>query len=255
MWIQTNPGPLESILKQDPHVASAVMFGRGRSTAGVLVAPKAEFKIDPANDVELARFRNLIWYFMPLNSNTLSNQLISRPTVERMNSYAPQHSRLFKEMILAESSAKPFTYTGKNTPRRQAIINEYESEIDAAYQAVLKSSQTDVPSPEKWDEISVLNFVSAIVQRVMGKEVGNDDNLFEHGCDRCVSLECSLDGDLICCQPTSYLYSKYSVPYRQRGNEARHSANPQHDSLPVSNHHRVDFLRDGLYFRFSVSCH
>jgi hypothetical protein len=106
-----------------------------------------------------------------------------------MNSYAPQHSRLFKEMILVESSAKPFTYTAKNTPRRQAIINEYEPEIDAAYQAVRESSQTDVPSPESWDEISVLNFVRAIVQRVMGKLVGDDVNLFEHGCDRFVFPE------------------------------------------------------------------
>jgi hypothetical protein len=109
-----------------------------------------------------------------------------------MNSYAPQHSRLFKEMILVESSTKPFTYTAKNTPRRQAIINEYEPEIEAAYQAVRESSQTDVPSPEKWDEISVLHFVRAIVQRVMGKGVEDDVNLFEHGCDRYVSLECSL---------------------------------------------------------------
>ena len=69
MWAQTNPGPLESILKQDPHVASAVMFGRGRTNAGILVAPKAEFRIDPANDVELAVFRNLIWYFISLNYN------------------------------------------------------------------------------------------------------------------------------------------------------------------------------------------
>jgi hypothetical protein len=47
----------------------AIMFGRGRSNAGVLVAPKAEFRVDPANDVELARFRNLIWYFISLNCN------------------------------------------------------------------------------------------------------------------------------------------------------------------------------------------
>jgi hypothetical protein len=69
VWIQTNPGPLENILKQDPHVASALMFGRGRSNAGILVAPKAEFRINPANDVELANFRNLIWYFISLNSS------------------------------------------------------------------------------------------------------------------------------------------------------------------------------------------
>ncbi|KAJ7929762.1 hypothetical protein B0H13DRAFT_2652291 [Mycena leptocephala] len=87
---KTNPGPLENILNQDPHVLSSVMFGRRRFQAGVIVDPKAAFKFDPSDSVRLAEFRNKIW-----------------PTVVKMNAFAPQHSRIFKQMILVPKLDKP----------------------------------------------------------------------------------------------------------------------------------------------------
>lgn len=78
---KTNPGPLESMMNQDPHVRASVMFGRGRFQAGILVDPKPSFEFDPSDSVKLAEFRNKIW-----------------PTVVKMNDFAPQHSRLFKEV-------------------------------------------------------------------------------------------------------------------------------------------------------------
>lgn len=68
-------------MNQDPHVKTSIMFGRGRFQAGIIIDPKPEFTFDPADEAKLSEFRNLIW-----------------PTVERMNEYAPQHSRLFKEV-------------------------------------------------------------------------------------------------------------------------------------------------------------
>ena len=58
---QTNPGPLEAILNQDPHVNASVMFGRGKFNAGVLVDPKPQYRFDPADTEKLSQFRNLIW--------------------------------------------------------------------------------------------------------------------------------------------------------------------------------------------------
>ncbi|OBZ79958.1 L-aminoadipate-semialdehyde dehydrogenase large subunit [Grifola frondosa] len=142
---KTNPGPLENILNQDPHVLSSVMFGRGRFNAGVLIDPRPAFKFDPKNAEELAAFRNKIW-----------------PTVERMNEYAPQHSRIFKEMILVASPSKPFTYTAKNTARRQAIINDYEGEIDALYDAVAETTQADIAPPSAWSKDETLAFVRTV---------------------------------------------------------------------------------------------
>ena len=76
---KTNPGPLgasslwklssfikltgitEAILNQDPHVKCAVMFGRGKFNAGVIVEPKPEFAFDPIDKQRLSEFRNIIW--------------------------------------------------------------------------------------------------------------------------------------------------------------------------------------------------
>lgn len=70
------------MLNQDPHVKACVMFGRGRFQAGIIVEPQEELKFDADEDEgKLAEFRNKIW-----------------PTVEKMNEFAPQHSRLFKEV-------------------------------------------------------------------------------------------------------------------------------------------------------------
>lgn len=81
----------ESILCQDPRVQAAVMFGRGRFQNGVIVQPKVDYVFDPSDEAELVEFRNTIW-----------------STVERMNEYAPQHSRLFKEVSSTTRSNGPY---------------------------------------------------------------------------------------------------------------------------------------------------
>ncbi|KAJ7769931.1 hypothetical protein B0H16DRAFT_1516867 [Mycena metata] len=162
---KTNPGPLENILNQDPHVLSSVMFGRGRFQAGVVVDPKDAFKFDPSDSAKLAQFRNTIW-----------------ATVEKLNSFAPQHSRIFKEMILVSSPTKPFTYTAKNTARRQAIIADYEIEIDAVYATVEETTQAGTRL-EAWDSLSTLEFVREVVRSVMSSPVEDEDDIFQHGCD------------------------------------------------------------------------
>jgi hypothetical protein len=52
----------EAILNQDPHVQSAVMFGRGKFQAGVLIDPIPAQRFDPSNEERLAEFRNAIWF-------------------------------------------------------------------------------------------------------------------------------------------------------------------------------------------------
>ncbi len=72
---------LEAILNLNPHVLSAVMFGRSRPQAGVLVDPSPGSKFDPTDATRLAEFRDAVW-----------------PTVAKMNAYAPQHSRILKQV-------------------------------------------------------------------------------------------------------------------------------------------------------------
>ncbi|KDQ56520.1 hypothetical protein JAAARDRAFT_294258 [Jaapia argillacea MUCL 33604] len=163
---KTNPGPLETILCLDPHVQSAVMFGRGRFQNGIIIDPKKEFAFASNDEFELVKFRNLIW-----------------PTVERMNTFAPQHSRIFKEMILVASSSKPFTYTAKGTARRQAVLTSYDAEIDALYTTVAQSTQSHIPAPTIWTYETTLSFVRETVESVMKKSVSPNVDLFQYGCD------------------------------------------------------------------------
>ncbi|KAJ3522383.1 hypothetical protein NM688_g8882 [Phlebia brevispora] len=164
---KTNPGPLEHILNQDPHVHCAVMFGRGRFNVGVVIEPKPEYRFDPADEQKLIEFRKAI-----------------APTVEKMNEYAPQHSRLFQEMIVVTSPSKPFTYTAKNTPRRHAIIKEYEQEIEKTYAKVDESAQSDLSAPSSWTFPNTLDFVRAVVNKVLEREISDTDDLFISGGDR-----------------------------------------------------------------------
>ena len=57
------------------------MFGREQFQAGILIEPIPEKAIDPRDNEQLAAFRNEIW-----------------PSVEEANTFAPQHSRIFKEV-------------------------------------------------------------------------------------------------------------------------------------------------------------
>lgn len=163
---KTNPVPLEDILKKDPYVSNCIMFGRGRFQAGVLVQPKSEFSLDPSDDTRVAEFRNKIW-----------------PSVEKMNAFAPQHSRIFKEMILIANPSKPFSYTPKGTVRRAPVIKDYEEEIDALYDAVDNSAQSATEPPVHWDDKSANLFTRAVVEKLITVPLKDEDDIFQHGCD------------------------------------------------------------------------
>lgn len=117
-----------------------------------------------------------------------------------MNAFAPQHSRLFKEagsfslgtstysprlqMILVASPTKPFTYTGKGTARRPAIIAAYEDEIKALYSAAEASASAAAQAPKSRTIQEIQSFVRQVVSSVLGQVVQDDADIFQHGCDR-----------------------------------------------------------------------
>ena len=122
--------------------------------------------------------------------------------MERLNTFAPQHSRLFKEartsarihdimltkktlqMIIVASPSKPFMYTAKMTARRQAILKDYDDEINALYDVVEQTSQVDIPIPAEWTPSHSLDYIRHVVQKVMTQNVADEVDIFQHGCDR-----------------------------------------------------------------------
>lgn len=107
-----------------------------------------------------------------------------------MNAYAPQHSRLFKEMILVMTPDKPFQYTAKGSVRRLTIIKDNEPEIEALYAAVAETTQEDIaaPGPGQWTEERARDFVRRTVHNVMKADLTDENDFFQYGCDRCVVL-------------------------------------------------------------------
>lgn len=93
-------------------------------------------------------------------------------------------------MILVSSPQKPFTYTAKNTARRQAIIAEYDAEIDALYTKVQKTTQPHIAVPAEWTWEKALEFIRFIVSEVMKRALGDSEDIFESGCDRYVCATC-----------------------------------------------------------------
>ena len=89
-------------------------------------------------------------------------------------------------MILVSSPGKPFTYTAKNTARRQAILKDYEPEVEALYQAVEETAQAELEPPQSWDLGGSRHFVRTVVNKVLSADVSDDDDIFRKGCDRCV---------------------------------------------------------------------
>ena len=178
------------------------MFGRGRFQNGVLIDPKPQFAFDPKDEAKLEAFRKLIWQVFVSLRVSLGSHFKFRPTVERLNDFAPQHSRLFKEartaiwiydtmltnmtlqMIIVASPSKPFVYTAKMTARRQAILKEYDAEINFLYDVVEQTSQVDIPTPDEWTPSQSLDYVRNVVHKVMAQNVADEVDIFQHGCDR-----------------------------------------------------------------------
>ncbi|RPD77022.1 acetyl-CoA synthetase-like protein [Lentinus tigrinus ALCF2SS1-7] len=163
---KTNPIPLEKMINDDPHVKCSLMFGRGKFQNGVLIEPTEDYVFDPKDVKKLESYRNKIW-----------------PTIERVNDYAPQHSRIFKEMIIVTSPSKPFEFTEKRQPRRNNILKAYHDEIEALYKEVENSSQSDFDAPVVWDTASTLEFVRTVVQSTLRRDIGDNDDIFRNGGD------------------------------------------------------------------------
>ncbi|THV00415.1 hypothetical protein K435DRAFT_854762 [Dendrothele bispora CBS 962.96] len=165
---KTNPGPIESLLLTDKRIASAIMFGRSKFQVVILIMPSNDWVFEPSDLVKLSEYRNMIW-FVPLCLWKVGFSMtpMCRATVQRANAIAPQHSRIFKE----------------GTPRRQISLKSYEEEIENAYKAVEESSQPHIRVSATWDMLSVMVFVSEVVNDALGFKVNDHDDFFRMGAD------------------------------------------------------------------------
>ncbi|KAK0454193.1 NRPS-like enzyme [Desarmillaria tabescens] len=169
---KTNPGPIEAGLLGDKRISGAVMFGRGKFQPGVLIQPSEEYAFDPNDAKRLAEYRSLIW-----------------DTVVQINESAPQHSRIYKEMILIASPEKPFEFTAKQSLRRGAILKAYGQEIEDAYKAV-EALSPDISIPQTLTLKTATNLIRDIVKGALQGDsvIGDTDDIFSVGGDSLTAL-------------------------------------------------------------------
>ncbi|SJL14874.1 uncharacterized protein ARMOST_18349 [Armillaria ostoyae] len=163
---KTNPVPIEAGLVMDKRIAAAMMFGRSKFQPGVLILPSPEEAFDPSDTVRLAEYRASIW-----------------DTITKVNEQAPQHSRVYKEMIIIANPAKPFEFTVKGTLRRKAVLKAYEQEIEALYKTVDEVSHADVVIPQLWTLKNVMTMVRDIITAVFERKIGDAEDIFLAGGD------------------------------------------------------------------------
>ncbi|KAJ7846441.1 hypothetical protein B0H13DRAFT_1907776 [Mycena leptocephala] len=64
-----------------------------------------------------------------------------------------------------------------------SVIADYEDEIATLYETVEQTATLNIPSLVEWDAASTLDFVRNAVHNIMANDLGDDEDIFQHGCD------------------------------------------------------------------------
>uniref|UniRef100_D8QLB7 Polyketide synthase-like phosphopantetheine-binding domain-containing protein n=1 Tax=Schizophyllum commune (strain H4-8 / FGSC 9210) TaxID=578458 RepID=D8QLB7_SCHCM len=162
---KTVPAPIEGVVLTSPLVAAAVMFGRGRDEAGILIEPAPAHQVDVDDDTAVAAYRNAVW-----------------PVIEEANRAAPAYSRIFKELILIARKGKPLPRTEKNTVMRKLALEVYSADIEKMY-VHAQTGEKGVKPPSSWDVHAVASWLAQHVRDITGRDMDLAADLFEQGFD------------------------------------------------------------------------
>ncbi|MBW0473423.1 hypothetical protein O181_013138 [Austropuccinia psidii MF-1] len=171
---KTNPVPLEAALSSDKRIKRTVMFGRGKPQNGVIVEPAPGFEVDVSDCRAVQQYIDSIW-----------------PSVERVNNFAPSHSRIPRNLILPiDPRITSLPTTPKGLVARAAALERFKREIKNLYSqsetALALGSLHSQFNFENIGEIPVERvraIIKSIVYEVSGRIINDNENFFEHGCD------------------------------------------------------------------------
>ncbi|KAI0698168.1 hypothetical protein BC835DRAFT_1413297 [Cytidiella melzeri] len=159
----------EGHILSSPIVRGAIMFGRGRDQAGILIEPTDENLVDSSSEQALVAFRNRIW-----------------PVVDEANRNAPAFARIFKEMIIVTDPARPFPRAPKGTVLKKQVMALYEDKINQLYETVENSTNMkDTKPPSSWDIPDLQSWLLEVSSSINdGQSVHPTLDLFQQGFDR-----------------------------------------------------------------------
>ncbi|KAJ7886913.1 hypothetical protein B0H13DRAFT_1627705 [Mycena leptocephala] len=156
---KTVPGPMEDIMVASPLVMGAVMFGRERNQVGVLIEPNPQYKLDPKDEQQIAKFRNLIC--------------------------APAFARIYKEMILVTQPGRPMVRAPKGTVIKKPTIALYKEEIEKLYDTIEASGNaaSDIEPPASWASHDLEPWLKTHAALVADKDIHGGRDIFDQGFD------------------------------------------------------------------------
>ncbi|KAJ6457233.1 acetyl-CoA synthetase-like protein [Mycena sanguinolenta] len=159
---KTVPTPMEDVLVTSPFITGAVIFGRERNQVGVLIEPNQNYQLDPTEEQQLIKYRNLIW-----------------PVI------APAFAQIHKEMILVTHPTKPMIRAPKGTVIKKPTIALYQQEIENLYSNIETSGNiaSDIQPPSSWYAEDLEPWLAAHASLVADKDIRGGRDLFDQGFD------------------------------------------------------------------------
>ena len=161
-----NPIAIEKEIQSHPDILSALIFGRDRVQAALLIEPCERFQ--HASPRIRDAFLEDLW-----------------PTIERANSHGPAHGRVYKGLVILTDPEKPMRRTPKGNVIRHATYQQYAQEIEALYMAQarpLSDKNLLIASKNPLETTSVRHYLTLAACPHVGT-LKDDDNLFEAGMD------------------------------------------------------------------------
>lgn len=126
-----NPITMESTISTNPKIKSALIGGKGRFQASLLIEPH----VYPESAEEEAQFIKDIW-----------------PSVLQANRACPAHGRIMKGFVMLSKPDKPIPRAGKGTVQRHAALQLYQSEFEELYdrvQPTIKDTAVPPSAPQR----------------------------------------------------------------------------------------------------------
>ncbi len=135
-----------------------------------------------ASDVTLSRYSGRLLKKLTISLRSIQGYF--KRFVAPYGHYSIILIYLCAQMIVVTYSHLPLLVTDKGTIKRQPNLDAYAEDIRAAYTAFENASRHDVTIPTLWDAHSSTAFARSIVTKVLGKSIGDSEDIFQCGADR-----------------------------------------------------------------------
>lgn len=170
---KTNPTSMEQSVAEHPEVRAALVIGRLRLEAALLIELEASEELSA---IQRAQAIERIW-----------------PAVEKANQVCPAHAKVSRSHILFTDPQNPMPRSGKGTVQRQPTLDLYAGKIESLYRdadEVSRASDGPRQSIDIGNRAAVLAFVRGTIRDIVAPNgLEDSDDFFAGGMDSLQALQ------------------------------------------------------------------